>query len=87
MRSLLLTLVVPSLSPKGYALLEYENFSDAKDAIETCASEEGLTLMEEQLRADFAFVKPPNNFSNGQGRGRGGAGSGPDHRARSPDRR
>ncbi|CAO1638483.1 unnamed protein product [Sympodiomycopsis kandeliae] len=70
---------------KGYALLEYEHYDDAKDAVDTCSSEEGLALMEQNLQADFAFVKPPHQ-QNQNGRSVRGVAS-RDHRARSPDRR
>ncbi|WFD43441.1 proteasome regulatory particle subunit [Malassezia psittaci] len=42
---------------KGYALLQYETQSEAKQAIDACRS--GLQLLEQGLEADFAFVQPP----------------------------
>ncbi|PWN38683.1 RNA-binding domain-containing protein, partial [Ceraceosorus guamensis] len=57
---------------KGYALIEYETQSEAKAAIQAC--QDGLSLMEESLSADFAFVRPPA-ASHGGGGGRNIAGS------------
>ncbi|PKI83789.1 hypothetical protein MVES_002214 [Malassezia vespertilionis] len=42
---------------KGYALIQYEMQSEARDAIDAC--KQGLTLLEQGLNADFAFVQPP----------------------------
>ncbi|CAD6904380.1 unnamed protein product [Tilletia caries] len=38
---------------KGYALIEYETNDEARAAIEACS--DGLTLLEQPLKADFAF--------------------------------
>ncbi|CAO1627153.1 unnamed protein product [Jaminaea pallidilutea] len=75
---------------KGYALLEYDQRSEAKEAIEACRN--GLTLMEQKLGADWAFVKPPPPYSHGRdgqslSRSRGGGGGQRDGRAASPSRR
>ncbi|KAI3625156.1 hypothetical protein CBS9595_000517 [Malassezia furfur] len=42
---------------KGYALLQYETQNEAHKAIEACKA--GLTLLEQPLSADYAFVQPP----------------------------
>ncbi|WFD35451.1 proteasome regulatory particle subunit [Malassezia cuniculi] len=42
---------------KGYALLKFEHQDEASRAIEACKN--GLTLMEQQLDADYAFVRAP----------------------------
>lgn len=42
---------------KGYALLQYETQNEAHQAIEACKA--GLTLLEQPLNADYAFVQPP----------------------------
>ncbi|KDN53284.1 RNA-binding domain-containing protein [Tilletiaria anomala UBC 951] len=72
---------------KGYALIEYETNAEARTAIHAC--ETGLTLMEQELKADFAFVRPPA-LASGAGKGgggrRGNAGSAR-ARSRSPSRR
>ncbi|KAL4398872.1 nucleic acid binding protein [Malassezia pachydermatis] len=44
---------------KGYALLQYETQQEARDAIEAC--QKGLTLLEQPLEADYAFVQPPKH--------------------------
>ncbi|PWY98108.1 PCI-domain-containing protein [Testicularia cyperi] len=46
---------------KGYALLEFETQDEAQAAIDACTN--GLTLMDEPVKADFAFVKPPQGAS------------------------
>lgn len=43
---------------KGYALLKYERQEDASHAIEACQN--GLTVLEQRLDADYAFVRPPH---------------------------
>ncbi|KAL9933800.1 hypothetical protein V8E36_007458 [Tilletia maclaganii] len=48
---------------KGYALIEYETNDDARAAIEAC--NEGLELLEQPLKADFAFVRPPSTAVKG----------------------
>ncbi|KAE8222699.1 hypothetical protein CF326_g8327 [Tilletia indica] len=48
---------------KGYALIEYETNDEARAAIEACT--DGLTLLEEPLKADFAFVRPPSTAVKG----------------------
>ncbi|AYO42695.1 uncharacterized protein DNF11_1745 [Malassezia restricta CBS 7877] len=42
---------------KGYALLQYKTKAEAQRAIDAC--QQGLTLLEQALDADFAFVQPP----------------------------
>jgi RNA-binding protein 8A len=42
---------------KGYALLEFQHLTEAKQAVEACRK--GLTLMDKPLKADFAFHDPP----------------------------
>ncbi|CAO1616862.1 unnamed protein product [Parajaminaea phylloscopi] len=68
---------------KGYALLEFASEAEAKTAIDACLN--GLTLMDERLTADFAFVQPPNSSQDKK------AGNGrhvrDDIRARSPGAR
>ncbi|KAF8522991.1 hypothetical protein JB92DRAFT_2651263, partial [Gautieria morchelliformis] len=41
---------------KGYALVEYETYDEAKSAIEKTS---GTPLLEQELQCDFAFVRPP----------------------------
>lgn len=45
---------------KGYALIEYSNLSEAKEAIEKC---NGTELLGSRLSVDFAFVEPIGNMS------------------------
>ncbi|KTW31590.1 hypothetical protein T552_00228 [Pneumocystis carinii B80] len=45
---------------KGYALIEYSNLSEAKEAVEKC---NGTELLESKLSVDFAFVEPAWNMS------------------------
>ncbi|PWN20298.1 RNA-binding domain-containing protein [Microstroma glucosiphilum] len=76
---------------KGYALLEFPSHSEAKEAIEAC-QDGAVTLMEQQLSADFAFVRPPPSGPAAGGQRRGGGGGGRrdrdrDVRERSPGRR
>lgn len=68
---------------QGYALIEYETFADARNAIEACSSGE-VTLMEQELKADFAFVRPPTNNQGNKG---GNKGAVRRNRSRSPGRR
>lgn len=44
---------------KGYALIEFENYEDAKKAID---ESNGTELLEQAIQADFAFSKPPPGF-------------------------
>lgn len=44
---------------KGYALLQYEKQEEARQAIDACKN--GLTLLEQPLDADYAFVQPPRS--------------------------
>ncbi|UZJ56619.1 hypothetical protein CBS101457_005939 [Exobasidium rhododendri] len=69
---------------KGYALLEFEQYEEARAAIDACQEE--LTLMDKPLKADFAFVKPPTNTHEKSAR-RGAPGAGRRDRSRSPVRR
>ncbi|WFD24119.1 proteasome regulatory particle subunit [Malassezia equina] len=46
---------------KGYALLQYETQAEAENAITAC--KKGLTLLEQPLDADYAFVQPPSHAS------------------------
>jgi len=41
---------------KGYALVEYATYSDAKSAIDQA---NGSTLLDQVLECEFAFVRPP----------------------------
>ncbi|KAK0553771.1 hypothetical protein OC846_000419 [Tilletia horrida] len=76
---------------KGYALIEYETNDEARSAIEACA--DGLTLLEQPLKADFAFVRPPTSAMKGAPAGAGarrgamGARVAGRARSRSPSRR
>ncbi|KAK0529498.1 hypothetical protein OC834_001701 [Tilletia horrida] len=76
---------------KGYALIEYETNDEARAAIEAC--NEGLTLLEQPLKADFAFVRPPSVAVKGTAapgaprRGAMGARVAGRARSRSPTRR
>ena len=40
---------------KGYALVEYEDYQQAKDAIDAT---NGSDLLGQQIQADFCFVRP-----------------------------
>ncbi|KAG9001514.1 hypothetical protein FRB94_006544 [Tulasnella sp. JGI-2019a] len=53
---------------KGYALVEYETYDEAKKAIDNIS---GTQLLEQELQCDFAFVRPPPNAPKGQRRGGG----------------
>lgn len=64
---------------QGYALIEYATNAEAKTAIHAC--EEGLTLMDQRLFADFAFVQPPVRKIKGRAARRQGRA-----RSRSPGR-
>ncbi|KAF6766950.1 RNA recognition motif domain protein [Kalmanozyma brasiliensis GHG001] len=68
---------------KGYALLEFAERAEAQEAIEAC--NDGLTLLDQELKADFAFVHPPAGAAAGRGTGsrRGNANR---DRSRSPGR-
>ncbi|KAK3828914.1 MAG: RNA-binding domain-containing protein [Benniella sp.] len=74
---------------KGYALIEYEEHSQAKAAIEAM---NGRAILEQTVNCDFAFVKPTVNDDRGR-RGfstrnnRGGYGGRRSGRSRSPGRR
>lgn len=71
---------------QGYALLEFESQTEASNAIDACSN--GLTLMEERLSADFAFIQPPKGASSQGIRSREGRmDNQKDIRARSPGRR
>lgn len=73
---------------KGYALLEFSSLSEANQAIDAC--KDGLTLMDKELKAGFAFVQPPEHLSTKTQMGiRGSASRGKANRdrSRSPDRR
>ncbi|KAG8698992.1 hypothetical protein FRC08_005587 [Ceratobasidium sp. 394] len=65
---------------KGYALVEYETYREAKNAIDKL---NGTPLLEQNLQCDFAFVRPPPTGP----RAGGGRGRGQRNRSRSPDRR
>jgi len=58
---------------KGYALIEYEKYSEAAAAIEAL---NGAELLEQKLVVDWAFKKPPKGGARGAyrpvSRGRGG---------------
>ncbi|EPQ31246.1 uncharacterized protein PFL1_01431 [Pseudozyma flocculosa PF-1] len=74
---------------KGYALIEFETHEEAKAAVEACAN--GLTLLDQPLKADFAFVRPPAGGVGIRGSGRrggpGGNAAATRNRSRSPARR
>ena len=42
---------------QGYALIQYDTQEEAHKAIDAC--KKGLTLLEQPLDADYAFVRPP----------------------------
>ncbi|PWN49813.1 RNA-binding domain-containing protein [Violaceomyces palustris] len=69
---------------KGYALVEFETHAEAKKAIDACSN--GLTLLDQALKADFAFVRPPAGGTGIRGTARRSAGA-PRDRSRSPSRR
>ncbi|KAG8744625.1 hypothetical protein FRC10_009850 [Ceratobasidium sp. 414] len=66
---------------KGYALVEYETYREAKNAIDKL---NGTPLLEQNIQCDFAFVRAPPTGPRGGG---GGRGRGQRNRSRSPDRR
>ncbi|KAF9908365.1 hypothetical protein BX616_000178 [Lobosporangium transversale] len=71
---------------KGYALIEYEKFSEAEAAIQAMNGEK---LLDQTLTCDFAFVKP-NDDRGRKGfttRSRGGYNSRRSGRSSSPGRR
>ncbi|CAE6505531.1 unnamed protein product [Rhizoctonia solani] len=67
---------------KGYALVEYETFREAKNAIEKLNN---TKLLDQEIQCDFAFLRPPPSGPRG-GAG-GGRGRGPRNRSQSPGRR
>ncbi|KAF9969637.1 hypothetical protein BGZ73_007936 [Actinomortierella ambigua] len=75
---------------KGYALVEYDNFEEAQEAIKTM---NGSKLLGQTLEVDFAFVKPTNEDRGRRAggftsRSRGGyGGRRSDRRSVSPSRR
>ncbi|KAF9348955.1 hypothetical protein BGX26_012691 [Mortierella sp. AD094] len=73
---------------KGYALIEYEKFSEAEAAI---AGMNGEKLLDQTLTCDFAFVKPTGSDDRGRRgfttRGRGGYNGRRTGRSSSPGRR
>ncbi|KAG9096293.1 hypothetical protein FRC06_008834 [Ceratobasidium sp. 370] len=66
----------------GYALVEYETYREAKNAIDKL---NGTPLLEQNIQCEFAFVRPPP--TGPRGGGGGGRGRGQRNRSRSPDRR
>ncbi|KAG5457529.1 MAG: hypothetical protein BJ554DRAFT_2427, partial [Olpidium bornovanus] len=65
---------------RGYALLEYERFSEAKEAIDNM---NGTTMLDNTIECDLAFVKPPQSRENGRRgfvRQRRGRSTSPDER-------
>ncbi|SPO30699.1 related to Y14, exon junction complex [Ustilago trichophora] len=69
---------------KGYALLEFAEQEEAQAAIQACS--EGLTLLDQDLKADFAFVKPSAGGAASAGRGAGSRRAANRDRSRSPGR-
>ncbi|KAG8933914.1 hypothetical protein FRC03_009363 [Tulasnella sp. 419] len=65
---------------KGYALVEYETYAEAKRAIDEAS---GTKLLDQELQCDFAFVRPPPNVPRGNPRRGGNA----RRRSASPARR
>lgn len=65
---------------QGYALIQYDTQEEAHKAIDAC--KKGLTLLEQPLDADYAFVRPPQ-FEPGA---RGGHRYSRRERSRSPMR-
>ena len=63
---------------QGYALIQYEARDEAHAAIEACKA--GLNLLEQPLKADFAFVEPPKEVPGARAR------RAPRERSRSPMR-
>ncbi|KAH7335124.1 Y14 protein [Rhizoctonia solani] len=68
---------------KGYALVEYETFREAKNAIEKLNN---TKLLDQEIQCDFAFVRPPPTGPKAGGAG-GGRGRGQRNRSQSPGRR
>ncbi|SNX87076.1 related to Y14, exon junction complex [Melanopsichium pennsylvanicum] len=68
---------------KGYALLEFGEQEEAHSAIQACNGD-GLTLLDQELKADFAFVKPSEGGATIQGAG--SRRNADRHRSRSPGR-
>ncbi|KAG0254106.1 hypothetical protein BG011_005985 [Mortierella polycephala] len=73
---------------KGYALVEYEKYSEAEAAI---SNMNGAKLLDQTLTCDFAFVKPTSNDGRGRkgftSRSRGGYNGRRSGRSSSPSRR
>ncbi|KAF9989692.1 hypothetical protein BGZ75_005371 [Mortierella antarctica] len=74
---------------KGYALVEYANYSEAEDAI---SNMNGAKLLDQTLTCDFAFVKPTSTHDDRGRRGftsrsRGGHNGRRQGRSSSPGRR
>ena len=50
---------------QGYALIQYKTQQEAEIAIDAC--KRGLTLLEQPLDADYAFVQPPKQPPHARG--------------------
>lgn len=50
---------------QGYALIQYKTQQEAENAIDAC--KRGLTLLEQPLDADYAFVQPPKQPPHARG--------------------
>jgi len=50
---------------KGYALVEYEHYEEAKDAIDAC---DGEQILGETIHVDWAFSRGPGRRQEGGGR-------------------
>jgi RNA-binding protein 8A len=70
-----------SLTFQGYALIEYATLEEAKAAI---TGTNGKKILDQEIRADFAFVRGPSKHERGRRFDSGGRGGDRRGRSRSP---